>query len=61
VAEEIYNYDNDIKFDFKLTDYIGIIINNKTDELYNTNHINNYDSIKTIMTLLANKIIMNIK
>ena len=50
-----YNY---IPFHFKLTDYISISFDNKTDELYNTNHINNYDSIKNIINLLSNKIIL---
>lgn len=50
-----YDY---IPFDFKLIDYISISFDNKTDELYNTNYITNYDSIKNIINLLSNKIIL---
>ena len=49
-----------IPFHFKLTDYISITFNNKTDELYKIQNINNYDSLKIILTLLANKIVLYI-
>ena len=54
------NFSDNTKFDFKLNNYIGIIINNTTQELYNIDNITNYDSLKIIINLLNNKIIVNI-
>ena len=58
-----YNHNNndEINFDFKYTDYIGIIINNQMDELYNLEYIIDPDSDRMILNLLANKIITNLK